>query len=251
MIVYPENWKKIGVKVSTVDLEERLIEVLREIYCNCLSFSGGVDSSLLLYHMCKIFRSIEVFTMGVSEDHPDVVFAKKVVEHNKKIFRWTKIRHHILYPTKDEIKDTGGAEGFLGDKTVQLFYRFVSKHRDRNSAYSKIIVGDTIDEYMCGYYAHQESPTEEVYYDRIRRLQKNHLMPLNENSGKVKVYIPYADEKFIAMLSQIPLKDKVDSETRKKVMIELAKGKVPDEVILRRKYGFCDALVIKKGNKVR
>ena len=231
MIYYPKNWKKIGAPITAANIEKRLVEVLREIYCSSLSFSGGVDSSLLLYYMCKIFdcRRIDIFTMGISEDHPDVMFAKSVVEQYKRKFPWADFNHYIYYPQGEEIKDT----------IYGLFYKFVREHTD------SIIAGDVIDEYMCGYYPHMKQPTEKVYYEFIRRLQEDHLIPLNKASGDVKVYLPYADEKIVALLSQIPLEDKVDSETRKKVMIEMAKGKVPDEAIFRRKYGFCDALTIK------
>lgn len=230
MIVYPKTWKKIGVKVQATDIEQRLINVLREISCDCLSFSGGIDSSLLLYYMCQLFDRVKVFTMGISESHPDVAFAKSIVEHYGKKFD-VRLWHYIYYPQNEE---TGGA-------IYELFYRFVNKHT------KKIIAGDVIDEYMCGYYAHMKQSTEEIYYDYIRRLQEDHLIPLSEASGKVEVYLPYADEKVIAMLSQIPLKDKVDLRSRKKVMIEMAKGKVPEDIVLRRKYGFCDALIIKGG----
>jgi len=240
MIVFPENWKEIGVAITTADIEDRLVKVLREIDCNALSLSGGVDSSLLLYYMCKIFRYINIFTAGLSKEHPDVMFAKSAVEYYRKIFEGVSFCHRFYYPTPDEVKDTGGEKGFLGDKTVQRFYKFAAEYTD------KIIAGDTIDEYMCGYYDHMFEPTEEMYYKYIRQLHKNHLIPLNENSGEVKVYLPYADEKIIAMLSQIPLKDKVDLKHRKKIIIGLAKGKVPDEIIERRKYGFCDVLVIKE-----
>jgi len=240
MIVFPKNWEKIGTAVIGVDIEERLTKVLKEIHCNCLSLSGGLDSSLLLYYMCQIFHDVHVFTIGLSENHPDIIFAKKAIEYNKKVWRWTNIWPKFYFPTSGEVKDTGGKEGFLGDKTVQRFYKFVGLTAN------EIIAGDTVDEYMCGYYAHMANPTEEVYYDHIRRLQKNHLVPLDVNSDKIRVYLPYADEKIIAMLSQIPLKDKVDSKNRKKVLMGLAKGKVPDEIIERRKYGFCDVLNIKE-----
>lgn len=229
MITYPKNWKKIGVPIRLTDIEQRLMEVLREIYCNCLSFSGGVDSSLLLYYLCRIFHRVEVFTMGVSEAHPDVMFAKSVVAYYKRKFFHVSFDHHIYYPRDEEIKDS----------IYELFYRFVAQNTD------KIIAGDVIDEYTCGYYPHMANPTEEVYYNFIRQLQEKHLIPLNLHSAKVGVCLPYADEKIIAMLSQIPLKDKVDSKNRKKVIMEMAKGKVPEEAITRRKYGFCDALTIK------
>ncbi len=240
MIVFPENWKEVGVAIAIADIEDRLIRVLKEINCNVLSLSGGVDSSLLLYYMCKIFGHIKVFTAGLSKDHPDVIFAKSAVGYCERVFPYVSFYHQFYYPTPDEVKDTGGKKGFLGDKTVQTFYRFVAKYTDR------IIAGDTIDEYMCGYYDHMLEPTEEMYYKYIRQLHENHLVPLNENSGEVKVYLPYADEKIIAMLSQIPLKDKVDLKNRKKVLMKLAKGKVLDDIIERRKYGFCDVLAIKE-----
>ncbi|GAJ00019.1 unnamed protein product, partial [marine sediment metagenome] len=40
--------------------------------------------------------------------------------------------------------------------------------------------------------------------------------------------------------------EKVDRKCRKKLMVEIAKGKIPNEVINRRKYGFCDVLKIKE-----
>ena len=230
MIIFPKNWRKIGVKIAAREVEQRLIFVLQRINCNCLSFSGGVDSSLLLYYMCQIFDRVNLFTMGISDSHPDMKFAKIVVEDYKRKFPGFRFDHYFYYPKDEEIKDN----------IYDHFYRWISKN------IKKMIAGDTVDEYMCGYYAHMTDPTEEVYYEHIRRLQKDHLIPLNRSSAGVRVYLPYADEEVIAMLSQIPLKDKVDSKNRKKMMIEMAKGKVPDEVIRRRKYGFCDALKIKE-----
>ncbi len=230
MIIYPKNWRKIGVKIAAREVERRLIDVLQKINCNNLSFSGGVDSSLLLYYMCQVFDRVNLFTMVISESHPDATFAKSVVADYKRKFFGFRFDHYFYYPKDEEIKDT----------IYELFYRWISKHT------KKIITGDTIDEYMCGYYAHMTNPIEEVYYDYIRRLQKDHLIPLNRNSAEVGVCLPYADEEVIAMLSQIPLKDKVDLKNRKKMITEMAKGKVPDGVIMRRKYGFCDALIIKE-----
>ena len=104
------------------------------------------------------------------------------------------------------------------------------------------MVGDGIDEFMCGYYDHQKYPTEETYYKHIRELVALHLVPLDRNSGNVFVYEPYLDERLLSVLSMIPISDKVDSMTRKKIICALAKGKLPDDVIGRRKYGFCNAL---------
>ena len=93
---------------------------------------------------------------------------------------------------------------------------------------------------------HQDCITEGTYYGIIRDLRRNHLLPLNANSGKVDVYLPYLDSRLISLYSQIPLSEKIDEETRKKFMVSMARGKIPDEIITRRKYGFCDALKVKE-----
>jgi hypothetical protein len=41
------------------------------------------------------------------------------------------------------------------------------------------------------------------------------------------------------------MNNRFDSNGRKKIMVELAKDKIPDKIIYRRKYGFVDAMRIK------
>ena len=238
MITYPKNWKTIGVEVTPQDVEDCLQSVLLHLDCSSLAFSGGLDSSLLLYYLCNIYegyscKTINAFTIGRSEDHMDVVFAKEVVERYREAFTQIDIEHHILCGVP---LDTSGGEA------VRLLYKFAAEKVD------SIIAGDGIDEFMCGYYSHMSYPTEDNYFRWIRELQKEQFEPLNKNSGDNKVYLPYVDRKMVELLSQIPMKEKVDYNTRKKFMVEMAKDKVPDSAIDRRKYGFCDALKENKKN---
>ena len=69
-------------------------------------------------------------------------------------------------------------------------------------------------------------------------MQQRHLKPLDKNSGRVKVYLPYLSDAVTRLFWQIPLADKVDKVHRKRIMLLLAKGKLPEEIINRRKYGF-------------
>lgn len=238
MIVYPTGWRKVGQKISTHKIASLILHILEEIPCNCLSLSGGIDSSLLLYFMLKIHPEVKVFTIGLSDDHPDVKYATIIVDKMASIFPET-ITHKVYIPWPDKIKKEQQLGKSLGDTAVRMFYEFVSTHTDG------IIVGDGIDEFMAGYYSHQKSPTEETYYYFIRNLTKEHLIPLDRNSGKVKVYLPFLDSRLISMLSQIPISEKVDPHQRKILMVEMAKGRLPEEIIARRKYGFCDAFTIK------
>lgn len=235
MIVYPKGWNKVGQKINMNKIIALILDTLSNIPCNCLSLSGGIDSSLLLYFMLKIHNKVTAFTIGLSDKHPDIKYAEIIAD------KYSQVTHKIYIPWSDTIKREKQPNESLGDTAVRLFYGFVEQHT------GGIIAGDGIDEFMCGYYPHQKSPNEETYYDYIRRLNKEHLIPLDRNSGKVKVYLPFLDDRLISLLSQIPIDEKVDINNRKKLMIEMAMGRLPEEIITRRKYGFCDAFKIKGG----
>lgn len=239
MIVYPKEWRRVGEPVNIEDIEKAIKEIISEIDCNCLALSGGVDSSLLLYFILQVRQGpIEVFTIGLSDEHPDIKYSRMIVEQFNKIYG--RIQHNIFIPSKQQIKIKTSLEDFKGDEAVGMFFNYVEKYTD------KIIAGDGIDEYMCGYYDHQKSLTEDVYYDYMRRLQKEQLVPLDKNSGNIKVYLPYIDDRLIFLLSQIPLKEKVDGGCRKKLMVTMGRRVgICEEIIERWKYGFCNALEIK------
>lgn len=199
-----------------------MLQAISEIDCNHLTLSGGIDSSLLLYYMLKLGRKVDTFTVGIEPDHPDVMYSQMAIDHLERAFN-TKIGRNLL------VLKSGNDD----NAAVAEFFRWVSKFT------GSVIAGDGIDEFMAGYYTHQGDPTEATYYDSISKLQEEQLEPLNENSGSVEVHLPYLDKRLIYLLSQIPLCQKVDHSERKKLMVEMAQGKVPDEVIHRRKSGFC------------
>jgi len=234
MIIYPKNWDKIGQPVEIRDLEIAIIRTLREIPCESLALSGGLDSSLLLYFMLKVHRQVKAFTIGGSEKHRDIKYAALVAEE------LGRTKHLYYVPTQREIDEEKDQDGdLMGDKAVRLFYRFVRNHT------WGIISGDGIDEFMCGYYNHQSYPTEPAYFRFIRRLQRDQLEPLDRNSMGVKVYLPYLDAGLLYLLGQIPTYEKVTERERKILMIKMAAGKIPEEILMRHKIGFCDALETK------
>ena len=227
MIVTPADWTKVGNPINVSDIEETVLQILSEIDCNILSLSGGIDSSLLLYYMLKLGQKVDTFTIGIEPDHPDVMYSQMAIDHLEEVFD-TKIGRNLL------ILDSGNDD----NPAVVEFFRWVSQFTN------SIIAGDGIDEFMAGYYTHQNDPSEVTYYDFLYRLQKEQLEPLNENSGSVGVHLPYIDKRLIYLLAQIPLYEKVDRSERKKLMVELAQGKLPDEIIYRRKSGFCQRVKV-------
>ena len=227
MIVYPSNWYNIGEKVDVSSIERIIENIINDMRCEALSLSGGIDSALLLYFMSKSRHKVRAYTIGYSENHPDVVYARKACE-------WFDNVEHIVHIPTSKVERLEG--DLPGDEFVREFYRFVSNFEDG------MITGDGVDELMCGYYGHQSDPTDETYFKYIRNLLPSHLEPLHKNSGGVFVYLPYLDDRLVSVLSMIPISEKVDSETRKKIMIEIANGKLPDSIVYRRKYGFVNAL---------
>ena len=222
MIVYPQNWRSFGVPIALEQLDKAMVSALSDIDCDCLSFSGGVDSCLLLYYLLKLGRRVKTFTIACSDDHPDIEYSHRALSFFKSLLH-TDIEESHWFIRK----------GQTSDDLVSEFYSILASHTD------SIIAGDGIDELMCGYYGHQKKPAEKYYFDYLRRVQTEHLEPLNRNSGKVKVYLPYLDKRVTDLLWQIPLSDKVDKNERKKIMLQLAKTKMPKEIIERKKYGFC------------
>jgi hypothetical protein len=92
----------------------------------------------------------------------------------------------------------------------------------------------------------------ETYEFYLSRLYPDHLVPLNRNSAGVEVYLPYLDASLIKTYRQIPLFRKVSEIERKIVMKELARNlKIPNEIINRNKYGFCDAFLTKNKEDIK
>jgi len=234
VIAYPGKWASIGQEVTIKQIEDALDSVLSSMNVSCIAYSGGLDSSLLLWFMRQRRQRVWAFTIGSSLFHPDVQHAEAFASQLGGVI------HKVYIPSASDIAD-GHQEGDLpGDSAVRLFYKYVADYTNG------IITGDGIDELMCGYYAHQWNPTEETYYEQLERLVDQQLRPLDQNSQDVKVYLPYLSPEIVRLLTQIPVCRKVSSYRRKLLMVKMAQGKLPESIIERRKYGFCDAFQIKE-----
>lgn len=234
MIVSPENWKRgipyrrppiniVGAKRHAEELIDILVEVLCDVDIAHLSLSGGIDSTLLLALQNKVTHT---YTISCREDHPDVLFARIAA----KAFNANHLEIIVEPEALQEDEE-------LGDNAVRQFYNTIENYT------TDIIAGDGIDELACGYYDHLNHPNrEEAYLGFIHHLTGIHLVPLNRNSGQIRVTLPYLDQRVVSYLQGVSLIDKLENNTRKAIIVEAAKIlKVPDVIIQRNKYGFCDA----------
>jgi asparagine synthetase B (glutamine-hydrolysing) len=237
MIVYPNDWRKdygtlLPDKVIDVNIPrivDLLLQVVTEVHVRHLAYSGGIDSTIMLRLMSIIHGggNVSTYTISSRTSHPDVIFARL----GSSFYR-SKHHEFIVKPIDDFN---------LGNDAVRQLFKNVSDHTD------DMITCDGIDEFMCGYYAHMDSYNLlETYKLFLDQLLPNHLLPLNINSRTIKVYIPYLNEDVIEIFRNIPLEDKVDKWNRKKVVVDIARYlEIPEEIIERNKYGFCDAFLEK------
>lgn len=219
MIKHPSNWRQLGKEITIGDIDSAMMQIISEIDCFNLSFSGGIDSSLLLYYLLEIKGKANTFTVANDINHPDIEYSRKALTYFEDKYQ-VKIQHHTMI-----------RPNISGNNLVYSYYKGLSY------LISEIIAGDGIDELACGYYKHQDLQ-EETYQDYLQRVQADHLEPLNENSGKVMVYLPYVNDRIANLFHRIPLYRKVSETDRKIIMMQLAEGKVPPEIIERKKYGF-------------
>ena len=241
MIVYPTDWYRCYEELANdFDGEfnkdyivesfiEKLMDVLKQINVNHLAYSGGVDSTILLCLLTKIFDKVNTYTIAAVSTHKDIDFARF-----GSAFFDSNHREFIVQPTKVD------TDKFIGDNAVRQLYENVSDFTD------ELICGDGIDEFMCGYHRHKDLEFGTYKYF-LSDLLDGHLIPLEFNSGSVKVYLPYLNGGMIDLYKRIPLNAKVDRENRKKIISAVAdKLGIPWTIIYRHKYGFADAFLLEE-----
>jgi len=213
----------------------------------CTTLSGGIDSSFCLAKIREIVGSdvvINTFTTGGSEQHPDILFARRV----SKLFNTV---HHELIPSATEVKDAGKKLSLHwtdeprrpGDIAVFLTYKNIADHGFRCS-----IAHDGIDELLGGYWEHRKYKNEKrkmnIFQSLWANLKEEHLMPLEEKAShfKVGVIFPYLQKKVVEYISKIPVGERTSFEVSKIPLRNIAKKYLPPEIIKREKCGFCNAL---------
>lgn len=223
MIIYPKNWQEFGRPVTIDKIDKALRCVIGNIDCINLSFSGGLDSSLLLYYLLEVKGKARAFTITNNVDHPDIKYSQESIKYFEGKYK-VHIDHMVFIRPHLE-----------GDDLVRAYYRILKPFA------TNIISGDCIDELCCGYYNHQDLK-EETYHEYLGRVQAEHLKPLNDNSGDIAVYLPYADNRVANLFFRIPLYKKVSLSSRKMIITQLANGKVLPKVIERKKYGLATSI---------
>ncbi|MFH1099107.1 MAG: asparagine synthase C-terminal domain-containing protein [Candidatus Uhrbacteria bacterium] len=239
-----------------LDLEARLLAAHRECGSACLesnggviamTLSGGLDSTLSLAMLRTLTPDarIRTFTIGGSQRHPDLRFARIAATH----FRVAVTALHVPSDSeralaRSEIQAMGDPSPTDGGIGVMALYRFMA---DRGL--KMVIAGDGIDELTGGYWKHRAGHSSEetraAFEHFWSRLAPDHLEPLERKAERVGISIvfPYLQRSVVEYVARIPLAERTSREESKKPLRTIARRYgVPKEIIARPKRGFCDAL---------
>lgn len=263
-----------------LQLEKEIIRNIKRIPQVPLSLllSGGIDSSLVLALIKKVYREIPIhtFSLARNENYPDLAFARKVAE-------MFGTNHHEIILSDSEYEDFKREYdkvkeyNFKGDVNVYILCSIASE-------FSRVIVtGDGGDECFGGYWLHeyplghretgQIKCFEDIHPDVKKHLKEmvrlgfrdffykaesevgdydvvweyfveimlpRHLEPLLHTSKVLNtaVYTPLFSENLLNFIRNLPYNEKIG----RKIERDLAAKYLPKPIIERESIGFDLAL---------
>lgn len=266
--------------VNKDDLKKRIISSVKEDVEDGrmnIALSGGLDSSLILSLARDVTdKEINAYTITDNKKNQEVRFSKEICD------RYNAKHHVILINNSKKLEIGSIYEDFLKECKIErkesaiggcevafLFYREISDKVD------KIMTGDGADELFGGYWMHEfplgfnaPEPIDEKESlllkemlesdsgkskkrNRIaalkyfwNRLIPDQLVEMEEISEyfEIDVRLPYLNEGVINLANKIPLKDMVGNGYRKKILKDMARDYLPEEIIEADKRGLPDSV---------
>jgi asparagine synthase (glutamine-hydrolysing) len=232
-----------GLKKDLYDVMVQSLEGVKESNTVGISFSGGVDSSLLAKITKDLGYDIVLLTMGFVDSHD--------VEFSKTMAKTLGIRHEIELICEEtfsdvarKIYDTINVDNLSWNENCIAFY-YVAKLAKKHNI-SKVITANGIDELFCGYNSYRDfiPEGEEAGVGLMKEKLNNEIrmmQAVNQVTSEFGVLIvqPFLSERFIEFAKTVPLEYKIkdkDDLMRKHIVRKLALSiGVPEESALKQK----------------
>ncbi len=232
-----------GLEKELYEIMVQSLENVKESKTEGISFSGGVDSSLLTKIAKDLGYDVVLLTMGFEDSHD--------VEFSKTMAKTLGIRHEIeLISEKTfsdvarKISDMINVDNLSWNENCIAFY-YVAKLAKKHNM-SKVITANGIDELFCGYNSYRDfiPEGEEAVVGLMKEKLDNEIRMMravNQVTSEFGVQIvqPFLSEKFIEFAKTIPLEQKIkdkDDLMRKHIVRKLALSiGVPEESALKQK----------------
>ncbi len=232
-----------GLEKGLYDVTVQSLESVKESKTMGISFSGGVDSSLLAKIAKDLGYDVILLTMGFEDSHD--------VEFSKTMAKILGIRHEIELISENtfsdvarKISDMINVNNLSWNENCIAFY-YVAKLAKKHNI-SKVITANGIDELFCGYNSYRDfiSEGEEAVIGLVKEKIDNEvrmMKAVNQVTSEFGVQIvqPFLSEKFIEFAKTVPLEHKIkdkDDLMRKHIVRKLALSiGVPEESALKQK----------------
>lgn len=231
------------------NLHQKMLHSIKKSIVNQkmgISFSGGVDSSLLAKLSSDAGYDVTLLTIGFSGSH-DIEFSQKIGKLLGYSHQIEEIDPNLFNHISEEIRKVIDTDNLSWLENCIAFY-YVSKLAQKIGL-SSVLTANGIDELFCGYNAYREALSDGP--DRVSKLieskienEKNMMESVNEIASKfdVKFLQPFLSDDFIDYAKKIPLHFKIkgtDDLLRKHVVRELAVAVgVPQQSAFKRKKAF-------------
>ena len=208
-----------------------------------VSFSGGVDSTLVTKLCSDLDYDVTLLTVGFSGSH-DILFAKEVNEKLDLPHKILEIDPDSFTEVASKIQKEINTENLSWNENCIAFY-YVSKLA-QSLKIDTVVTGNGIDELFCGYNAYRDviEQGEDKVLELMNQKLKNELQMMravNDIASQFNVAIlqPLLSEDFITFAKTIPLSEKIygkDDLTRKHAIRKAAiDAGVPEFSATKRK----------------
>jgi asparagine synthase (glutamine-hydrolysing) len=240
-----------NIKYSLIkSVKDRMVS---ERPLGCL-LSGGLDSSLISGIAARILKEqgkkLTTFSIGMTEDSPDIINARLVAKHIN------SIHHEIIIPPKkwiealkDVIKqiETYDITTIRASTGQYLLAKWISENTD----IKVILNGDGSDELTSGYLYFYNSPTSEISHkENIRLLNQIHNYDVLRVDRCISAFglearVPFLSHNFVDLYlsGNKSLRNPIRGERVEKYLLRKSfedDDIIPEKILYRKKEAFSD-----------
>lgn len=227
--------------MSVEDFKDNLLNILYSVVGEdigeCILLSGGLDTSILAYLLCRYVKP-EAVTVCYGYDAPDLYYARLVAE-------FLDLRHHVksftvgdaLEAARNIIRVLGTFDPMEIRNDIPLY---IGLRYARGLGFKSIVTGDGGDELFAGYSFLLNLKREEVE-EWIRNISSEWFFaakPLGESIG-LKVVQPFTNTRIIDFALKIPVELKIGEfkgvKYGKWILRRVFEEYLPSEVVWRPK----------------
>lgn len=213
----------------------------------CL-LSGGIDSSIICYLVNELTnKKVNTFSIGL-EGSPDIIYAEKVALYlgtNHKTFIVSE--QEMLEAIEPTIKQIESYDTTTIRASVPMY--LLSKKIRELTDIKVILSGEGADELSGSYLYFHNAPSASEFQEECIRLIKDvqHFDVLRGDKttagNGLEIRVPFFDKLFVKQYMSIDPELKIVRHNYEKFLLRKSfEGRLPDEVIWRRKDGFSDGV---------